>query len=328
MTMSPVPHKTLWECKEAAMAFASKNSGKAIWDEGIAFNNSLISQGVDPCLLELSDAESEFVDELTNTRLEEARDLANSVQTKTFEQQMRLRAHYKAIRLGTDPVGIDSDVESTGSLKNYIPPSDDDEESDDDYGDVRLVPKVQYTVRPPRLTYSIETLKSLIPGKPEFDRLKQSLGMQATVYRYDVSTSNRTFKRRYFFKNRKVFHGPKVPVIIRGNDLIPIIGKKKALGPKIPFGGKPILDRVRFSGNTIVKRQSINKPKALITPFGSHVRKQFRTKQSKVKTYTPKVYPMAHHKKYSYFLRKRGEYHTSTHHPYGDEHEAYASDPT
>jgi hypothetical protein len=32
------------------------------------------------------------------------------------------------------------------------------------------------------------------------------------------------------------------------------------------------------------------------------------------------VVPMAHHKKYWYFLRKRGYYRFSEHHPYGDEY--------
>jgi hypothetical protein len=222
----------------------------------------------------------------------------------------------------------EADDESEGSLRGFV--ASDSEESDDE----PVVKSTKYSVKTvlkpvinentTKRVYSIETLKSMIPSGTEFQSLRDRMIPTKLVYRYSPEVSNRTFKRRYFFKTKKVYHGTKVPVIIRGNDLIPVKGKKFAkITSNPPFGGKPIKDRVLYKDNVEIKRRPIWMPKAL---FG--LKKIESRDRKSYKVLRPNRLPRRHHKKYWYFLRKRGFYETSSHHPYGDEYEAYASDPT
>jgi len=95
--------------------------------------------------------------------------------------------------------------------------------------------------------YSIQTLYALIPGIPEFDRLRGRLQLKKVEYRYDPAMSNRVFESRWSKsgkkysdlkkeRKRKVFLKPSAP-ICQGSTL------RRIRQP--PFGGKDIRPKSR-----------------------------------------------------------------------------------
>jgi len=95
--------------------------------------------------------------------------------------------------------------------------------------------------------YSIQTLYALIPGIPEFDRLRGRLQLSKVEYRYDPAMSNRVFESRWSKagkkysdlnkeRKRKVFLKPSAP-ICQGSTL------RRIRQP--PFGGKEIRPKSR-----------------------------------------------------------------------------------
>jgi hypothetical protein len=226
---------------------------------------------------------------------------------------MSIERHYAAIRAANGGYVPEDQVLSEAELREfgeaeYEPMTADRpvdwSSTDVDSDDTSVEEEEQSSSRN---VYSSETLKSLIPATPEFSSLREKMGLQKTVLRYSPEVSNRTFKRRFFFKHGHVPSNLlKVECVLEKDDLIPVLGKRVNTRP--PFGGKPIVRRFKT------------------TRKGRRI--QVHGLGTKHRVFYPKVAPKPHHKKYWYFFRKTGSYRTSGHHPYGDEYEAYASDPT
>jgi hypothetical protein len=301
----------------AAQAVERHGRFSSIIEESIFFDNMIKSQGIDPDFNELTDIEDETVESLLEHRSNEVKlrkELFNQLNGEQIELAVQfIREHRIPEKHMSLPEHINFAFIRDNVLRCASPGSQKDYESSSDESDdslpvkqaspVKLVHRKQVAVpdNPEKMVYSIKTLMSLCPS--HLGVARERAGLQKTVYRFDPIIPNRVFKRRWFFSKGVLPKGvPKVPVIIHGNDLIPMQGK--GIAPyKPPFGGKPIT-RPETRPNKSTKKNS----------------KEFRALK-------PKVPPMAHHTKYWYFLRKRGTYETSRHHPYGDEYEAYASDP-
>jgi hypothetical protein len=87
---------------------------------------------------------------------------------------------------------------------------------------------------------------------------------------------------------------------------------------RTPEGSNPYVIPMRRTGKTELKRSKIASRQSAQRAAGrvsAHANQLIGT-YLKGKSY---VLPEAHHKKYWYFLRKRGYYTFSEHHPYGDE---------
>jgi hypothetical protein len=178
--------------------------------------------------------------------------------------------------------------------------------------------------------YSIRTLLSYVPDKPEFTRLREQLRLEKTVMRYDFRISNSLYKKRHLREHgsppspsEKMY-----PVRLRGRKLDQIYGRKHPYaGERLPFGGKDIRMYIKHTYNRDVgKVVGDLRSRTFFCPRGKELFLQdgeIKTRDSVPKTRQLRVaqkrLPMSHHKKYWYFLRKRGFWTKSVHHPYRDD---------
>jgi hypothetical protein len=91
--------------------------------------------------------------------------------------------------------------------------------------------------------YEPETLMRLIPDGPDFDRVRETLRIQKTVYKYSPDVSNNVFEREY--AKRVGRHAPKTlkvfKVVYKGDELSMFYGNKH------PFSSANVFRPVRKS---------------------------------------------------------------------------------
>jgi hypothetical protein len=91
--------------------------------------------------------------------------------------------------------------------------------------------------------YEPETLMRLIPECPDFDRVRETLRIQKTVYQYSPDVSNNVFEREYAKRTGR--HAPKTlkvfKIVYKGDQLTRFYGNKH------PFSGVNIFRPVRKS---------------------------------------------------------------------------------
>lgn len=166
--------------------------------------------------------------------------------------------------------------------------------------------------------------------------------------RYSASKTNRRFKKEWYSKYHSMSGLPEKKVRVycgRPQGPGPLVKLEKqrrkdatgwataqehrrvqrgsappsAFGPIRPVRAGVYTIPARRSGKTELTRQKRSEPQARIRAVGRlNVTKANETLVNYLggRSY---VLPAEHHKKYWYFLRKRGTYRFSTHHPYGDE---------
>jgi hypothetical protein len=241
----------------------------------------------------------------------------------------------------------DSD-RSDGPSRPYQGPISDSESDGDRSDDSDRLPPRELTpdkgkspVKSGRIVYTISALIGLIPAEPEFDNVRFLLGVKRVAFRFDPKLTNRQFKRAYL-RTHKSLQGlkylPRYKTILDGPEISLIVGKRKypLTVYKPPFGGKPILPKIRKAkyvrtyiaegpqkmAITVIK----TKPKSRLRT----TRRAFSAREARYKigqlggpSRTFISPPDTRHKKYWYFFRKRGAWHLSEHHPIGDELEVY-----
>lgn len=269
----------------------------------------------------------------------------------------RVKEHERRARaLGISPGSPSEDEDSDGaqasSNRQTAEESEDDSSvsgprlyrdlsSDDDSDDEPVIIWTEQVRLPEtslaKRVYSQETLLSLIPEKPEFDKLREKLKIQKTVYRFDPSKSNRQYSSEYYKLHRCGVpkDHPRVAVQIRGDGLDSFYGKDRPFVKRgVPFGGKPqrLANKV-LDGRVIKTRKVGTIPRRSFLGLDTRPKLLHRVDGTKslyrefclgwARGHPRATVPVRNHRKYWYFLRRNGTWCPSLHHPYGDEMEVY-----
>jgi hypothetical protein len=233
---------------------------------------------------------------------------------------------------------VDSSPSSEGSLRDFVPDSEDDSDSDSSVKSRRFdtthlfvedVPGKSFNT----LSYTESEMIQMIPAKPEFDRLKVRLGIAVVTYRYDPALSNRAYKRQFLRLHgspRGLKYLKKYKKVVTGNEIIPMIGKRgnfrgRRRGAVRVYKNVKLPERIVEVLEPRVSRHRDLAPKRENKPSLRRVGKA-RVDESTFEGYLDylggpviRIPPRPWHKKYWYFFRKRGQWTFSEHHPYGDE---------
>jgi len=186
-----------------------------------------------------------------------------------------------------------------------------------------------------KFVYSIGTLKSLIPAEPEFSGLRTRVGVLKVVRRFHTAVSNRRY-RKWYYKHHKKFvpvNHPRTDVVLENQDTQPKGRANPVFERDPPFGGKAIrLVRKVVKGRVLNRARPVfvlnfqlKHSRAGAYPIFKNGKYHTGTKQESLRARKPykKVFkkrpPDGRHTKYWYFLRKRGVWYPSVHHPYSDE---------
>lgn len=155
------------------------------------------------------------------------------------------------------------------------------------------------------------------------------------VMRYSLSESNRSFEKRWIFQHKSITGLKELrryPVIVHTDHQVrwlkehveeceSLLRRLDSLRPTV-FGQKALSVPKPLE---YIAPPKVDKPKVIRkNPITTRVGKiMVDNHGNTIKSYLGgralTVPPLAHHKKYWYFLRKRGCYTFSEHHPYGDE---------
>jgi len=289
-------------------------------------------------------------------RLELAQELEGRSFSSNLERLLAFESLCRERGLASGASRAQSDESDYGGSSSPCSISSDESEDESDDGP-SVITGDELWLRPvkpdpSKRIYSRDFLFSCIPEKPEFDSLRENLRIQKTEYRWDPEVSNKTYKSLYYREHKR--SPPNLTkvhkVVLRGKDLDVYYGKRRPFYvPGVPFGGKepkPVLFSVRegrvrknplkwvgeppvftssFFARNITRRFYERRPlkRVNLVSYDTKTRKYLVNELGgKTEEYS-RLPPAAHHKKYWYFLRKRGRWVPSEHHPYGDEEDLY-----